>query len=724
MFYVSDASAESKGIYSVTDTDDGVTEQVAKEQLLSYVQSGIKIEGVSKTSDLIYPMYPTDTTPSKFMYLGRRIGDSPFDCVITSDYVRDVNKFSVPYYPVNVFDLVQRKGFSPCLLTAHMLENGEVVSYPVAILEDKKQVLFSDRKEIPVLKVRLYKSHGYEDKELRCYVYVGRLHWDFSIFSYIDINEAEADIHRRKAQYGNNRYFAYFANLGEVLDKIRKFILKYKCFRVSSVLSNTYAHWDDGKGLVYLSDTQTVPASELLFDMCDLIRYAQKTDDSIMYIFQTLPECWVGDQMRYPIFSVLSELFFDNKELSIGTSDFIIGGSRGATSKKSTGELMSSWTGRVEVSRHDCFHDELYCISHFVKRSKIQLMCNTSYTTDLDNFVKEGNDRVITSLYGVYDIRLDEFLDSIGRGKASASDSKTVLKTKLLTGNTTLTMNAKKEVSGLRALKNGVLMLPEGGKVVVKDGMDINNVYKICIPKGYTQFKTDAVKFKEVPQVANNFLISSEATAPSLMMSLVNALFGGDGYYSNKLKAFDGKRIDFESKTAVSQTIAGLLYSDKVRLPPVKCKNLYLGIYRFIRNASESDRKRAIEYVYDRCYENGKLANEISFINSSFNMEIADFSIYSHLKLPTLMRSAMLIAKRVHVVSDGLLAYESPAFAKYINCVDEIEITMRSAALSALRNAGYVRGGYIKISRKQGEDINKRIFGETDYSIGDDDIGW
>lgn len=709
MFYVSSIDSSSN-TYSVTDTEDNVTEIVSEEQIRGYVQAGIKIGGVSKTGSLIYPVVQSDDTPSGYMYIGHRVGEPEYNCVLRGRWT--FSKDLPSSFPKS--GVTFRGNSQVCLLYATYIENGVFVDNPVSILD-----FLDSNWDSPLRKImlRVYTDSGVEDRIFVCSIEGNTsLRYDFALLSYLNIEEYIADMTKV-----NNKFSP------EVLGRLKHLV--YKLERVSdleSIIPLTMQHWDDGEGLVYLSNSYTVPASDLLLRLHKVTYGLVRCDDSNNLLRRSLsiPTRYLENTEQHPVIRVLSKLFFDLEVKSYGGDSFGTSIRFPNVNSVSDAALAKQWDGRVEVYLTPKFSaKERFCVSLYQKRGRLVVdRGGGTVFTHTAREVEHDGTVMFKTLTGNYVVYPDEFLDSVGRGVASKEDSKKLLKTKLLTGNTAITMNAKGEIKGLKPLANGVLILPEGAKIIDSNGLDIIGLTKLVVPRGYKSVKSDAIISQQSYKLGENLIISTETTTSDFMSSLISAMYANSYYLGLELQS---RHITFLSETAVVPTMIGMLYSNKMSLPAVKHINLYRGILEFILSATEDERSQAVSYVWDRCLEKGKIGDNISFVNKSMHMPVKEFSIFKYLQIPTKAYTAMVIALRLGKIADSLLVSQSPVFKSYIKRINMICDTMQATALSTLTNAGYITTkGEIHLLRKQGTKVDDMVFGKQDYSIGADDIGW
>ena len=718
MLYISDVVNASNGFYSVTDTEDGVTEIVSEESIRGYVLAGVKIAGVSSTSKLIYPVVPTNRNKQGYMYVGRRLGASDFNCVLTTNWVdlRD-GSFTVRDYPIS---RVSRKNGTAYILFADVLEGETVVSYPASILEFLDTNWSSDVRR---LRIRVYEEYGSRDLTVTAVINMGTIDVDFSILSYLDLD--------------NLHDFAMTTNdtkLGRCVSRIERFLTNYNSIADLGNIGNiTYSSWEkypEYKGYVFLNSKHPVLADDLLKEMFALtIKTLTVTDPKTGYdkslreplLLQTK---FLSNQLRYPIFNELSKLYFDNKDKALGLNVF----SRAHCEYNSNDSVLNKWDGTISINftnNRGGARSNIYS-QVYVSNGRLYRCSGKHYNSFLTSELSSKDNGVYHSLHGMYDFRVDEYLDSMGRGLASKDDAKIVLKSRLLTGNTELSMNAKKEVFGLKALQNGVLILPEGGQYIGKNGLSMNGVTRIVIPNGYKLVKGGAVPYEENCKLRGTLTIQSEATSSDFMASLIDGIFAANYKLCEALSRID---VLFESSQAKVPTMIGMLYSNRASLPTISNSNLnlsclYRGIVQFFLDASEAEREKALWTVWTKIFDKGAVGDTISFANSGIRTTVTEFNIYSILKLPAKVSSAMRIASRLKRASRGRLEAISPSVKGYFDSIAGLEFSLMAAAITALNNAGYVRSnGEIILNRRQGTPVDKMVFGES-YSIGNDDIGW
>lgn len=723
MLYI---SGRKENGYYVTDTDDNTTEFATKEELL-IASKRINIIGVSKTGTLIYPVVPTDTTKSGFMYIGEYLGKSSFDMVLTDDYVPD--DFVIPS-TYSLKNIPSKKIYSTRYLMGIALKSDNITleRFLVSVV---KFLDYNWESEIRRVRLKVYYSdETIEEIDVTCYLTSGTLlRLGFDMLSYIDIDAMCSFI--LSSSYVTKNEIEFVTNL-------RGFCVKYSVNKVdyANMQRLTEENWDS-KGLVYLSRNQTIPAATLLKELFDLTAYYVTDKNGVRTSCKryNFPTKFMTSKVQNPIFREFYKLFFEDTAYTLGDTLFDMSGT---ASVMSVDKIVSEWKGDcclIPMHKHRQQDDNLFCgssllTSLYMNRNRLVFVWGCydrsrgAGDRDLENKVSGE----YTSLRGRYYFDKDAFLDFTGYGVANNVDARNIAKAKLLTGNSGLKMNAKGEVSGIKPQANGMIVLPDGGKSIGVGGLDLNRALSIYIPPCYKRrCASDFIKRSESGRFSkfefgDTLLIRNESQSLEFLSSFMSGLLSD---YAVR-QSLEYTKVRFESKNAKSQTAASFLYSNIST--GIFSNQALKGMIFYIEDLEEEYIAKAVAYVWEKCFRNGEAGHPISFCNRYIRTTVEEFNVLQHLLLPTKVTTAIAKLSSFHLVLGDALERRSPSFRNYSALVTQYLSALRSEALSALRNAGFIkRDGSIYVEKKQkGPSVDKQVFGDTAYlDAGDDgDLGW
>jgi len=619
VFYVSEVYDDC---CDVVDTSDSTVDRVTHIEAIHAVNSGISISGVNLATNRIYPVLPLGSS-NKTSYRGKRVADSEYEAVVylaEMDY-KDIIKWGIPRDK-----LWQASESHKCMVLAvDYIADNKVITKAVSIVD------FLDShwdKQKRRLRLRLYdKSGGSEIRDMTCILVLQNTHY-FSLHKegnkFIPINIRNLSYLTQDAQ---DRVLSYKL-LGS--DMVFRFLHKYNDSRVdiASIERLTRQHWNDnGRKLIYLNESTTIPAETVARDLFSL---AQRR-----YVVNVFSSVHFSSTENFPIIRVLADLLYSPVDCYGPMTVNSLSNNQQSTLPD---VCLSWWNGTVLYKVPVA--DELLApiisdkLSSKLGRNILYLMSDLWYERGC-LYIKDANsinsigrrfeirdpileDFTYQTIRGTFLFKTAEFFDSLGFANEDKKSQMTKMRSKLTAGQDIDVCGSI--ITRVGASSTGAIMLPQTCTTLSRGCIQVTGCFKgLAIPSSYKKIHTPLYDFKNKATLADTFSLSLDIKSYKLISQVIrdsiNYLFYQD---------FTGKMI-ITNKSACATTALALLsinsgysllnriiYTNQYTRKTEIARQYYEWVYEFLLKMSDTDcadfvrlfeNKVSNGYIYDGKFE-------------------------------------------------------------------------------------------------------------------------
>lgn len=296
------------------------------------------------------------------------------------------------------------------------------------------------------------------------------------------------------------------------------------------------------------------------------------------------------------------------------------------------------------------------------------------------------------TLEGVYIFDYACYLDSIGLGEASFEQSKSIVRTKLVTGNTNISITTNGTVSGVYPDRQGCLMLPDKGVALGKHSLHFTeNVTGMRVPSTYKRVDGYAIEGKG-DKLSSSFTLTTNAVSSvfigSFLVCCSNSVF-----YRRYDETFLKFKITTGTPEASMATALGLLTLPSDALFLLRRElGVLNGVCEFLVSVPDTEMTKVCNKIWDTYLDSGVIT-DITFKHVTVQGHIQGLNIFDILKLRPKMVSVFSIVNLLQ----GMDLDKNSVLSQYINRVLGLMTSYRDKIVGMAKSRGFCRNDIIKI---------------------------
>lgn len=302
------------------------------------------------------------------------------------------------------------------------------------------------------------------------------------------------------------------------------------------------------------------------------------------------------------------------------------------------------------------------------------------------------NSACFATLEGVYIFDYDCYLDSIGLGEASFEQSKSIVRTKLVTGNTDISITTNGTVFGVHPDRQGWLMLPDKGVALGKHSLHFTeDVTGMRVPSTYKRVDVRAID-GQGDKLSSSFTLATNAVS-SVFISSFLVCCSNSVLYRKYNETFSKFKINTGTHEASMATALGLLTlpSDALHLLHREL-GVFNGVCEFLVSVPDTEMTKVCNKIWDT-YLDSSVIIDIKFKNVTVQGHIQGLNVPDILELRPKMVSVFNIVNLLR----GIDLDKNSVLSQYINRVLGLMVSYRDKIVNMARSRGFCRNDIIKI---------------------------